>query len=93
MGTLSGPVHKCRTIPTMHMRSRVSALNRWEGLVRKILYLLGCPSVRDRRAWTRTDLQSATTRTTVRGGPAWGVVVTRVNARASHGQMILAEKA
>lgn len=46
-------------------------------------------SMRGLKAWTRTDLQSATTRMMLRGGLAWGEVVT---SGASGGQLLLADK-
>lgn len=60
--------------------------------VRRALQQLGIQDVRGLRAWTRTDLGSATTRTTMRGGPAWGSVVARISSRAFDGQILSIER-
>lgn len=62
-------------------------------LVGKALHSLGFQTVRGLEAWTRKDLGSATTRTTVRGGPAWSQVVARITSRSEDGQILLAERA
>lgn len=44
------------------------------------------------RAWTRTDCEATTTKTTMRGGPAWNTVVARITADALTGKVIQAER-
>ena len=43
-------------------------------------------------AWTRTDMDSRTLRTTLRGGPPWSSVLLRITSDARSGEVLLVEK-
>ena len=54
---------------------------------------LGIAGGRNLAAWTRTDMRSRTRRTTMKGGPVWSDVVSRVTAAAVNGEVLYSELA
>ena len=61
--------------------------------LRRILQEIGIAGGRNLAAWTRTDVSSRTTRTTMKGGPLWSDVVARVTADAVNGEILDSELA
>ena len=59
----------------------------------RVLQELGIAGDRNLGAWTRTDMRSRTTRTTMKGGLVWSDVVDRVTADAVNGEILDSEPA
>ena len=66
-----------------HVGARPNGVN-----LPQILQEMGLAGDRTLAAWTRTDMSSRTSRTTMKGGPVWSGVVARVSAVAVSGEIL-----